>query len=203
MTRAPDPTARLWSESLHRLERPIAPWGRYGDVLLHGLCEDRDDDTDPLPLLRTGPFVPPLSQPFGGLVVTTRFRQQLLESELTGFSFQPVQLVRVVRIPWQEWDPDTELPAVMPFRDDPENYVLAGDDEAELRSEIGRLFELRVDREVEVNRSDGVRIVEGTWDRSDFVRPEGTRWTVVSERARDWLEDTAAEWVRFLAVRTV
>ena len=203
MSRGPDPTAPLWSETLYRMERAPAPWGRYGEILLHGLTEDRDDDTDPLPLLRAGPLVPPLSQPFGGIVVTLRFRQELLASKLTGFSFAPVHVVRLTRVPWQAWDQTAELPAVMPFRDDPENYVLAGDDDSELRAEVGRLFELRVDREVEVDRRDGVRVVESTWDQSDFVRAQGTRWILVSERARDWLEDVVAEWVRFEAVRTV
>lgn len=75
------------STKIYRLERPELPWGDYGDILAHGMATQCDDT---LELERTGPYVPPISQPWDFVVVTDAFLPTLQASGLTGYDIRQV-----------------------------------------------------------------------------------------------------------------
>ena len=88
---------------IYRLQRPDLPWGDYGDVLAHGFA-DRSDDGSSLLLQRTGPFIPPFSQPSRMyVVVTAPLLRKLQESGLTGFAVLPVEVTKSPMIDWRVW----------------------------------------------------------------------------------------------------
>src|SRR5437879_2180973 len=91
--------------SLHfyRLRRPEPPWGDYGDILIHGMASR--SKTGELELERTGPFVPPISQPGNYVIVTAAFLGELRESELKGFDVGPVKKKRIPNVDWRQWEP--------------------------------------------------------------------------------------------------
>lgn len=76
-----------------------SPWGDYGDVLVNGLAETTSG-LHAIYLSRTGPYVPPVTQPFGLIIVTDDFRHELEASQLTGFDFLEAQYRKVVRLDW-------------------------------------------------------------------------------------------------------
>ena len=190
----------LWCERLVRLERPRAPWGDVGTVVIHGLVSERDDETAPLLLRRTGPFVPPISQPQGAVIVDETARRRLLESDLTGFAFGPVRIHRVTSVPWTEWDRRQPRPPMAPPGGEPEGYVDELVHRPDLLPLMGTLYELQAARSVDVDETSGLRVLESSWDGADFAGALGTRWLLVSARARAWLEAHFSEWVSFAAV---
>ncbi len=119
---AEPPTARFQVESLPRrpgdrsrsampgpriyhLLRPDLAWVDYGDVLAHGFARLNEDRTV-LELQRTGPFVPPFSQPsYDYVVLTHEMLETLRTSGLTGFTVMPVVITKSPKIDWRTLKP--------------------------------------------------------------------------------------------------
>ena len=118
-------------------------WGAYGHVLVHGLAT-RDERSQLIRLARTGPWVPPISFPGAGAVVLrVRFAGQLEAAGLLPrLIFDPVIVDRAVDLPWHEWDPTDDEPALYPISDNPDDYVLKGRHSHATLLELPQLLEL-------------------------------------------------------------
>ncbi len=116
----------------NRLRNAEAPWGDYGAILVSGMSAGRDE-FGRLRIMRTGPWVPPITIVSGvHAVATDTFRELLLTSGLHGFAFQPVDKVRVVRLDWRRWDLTAAEPARYPAGGEPESYIEKRKHEPEL-----------------------------------------------------------------------
>ena len=72
------------------------PWGDYGGILAHGM--GKRSDKGEFELERVGPFVPPISFPFGAIIVTDAFKKELETSGLTGLAYRHVVKTRIVSL---------------------------------------------------------------------------------------------------------
>jgi hypothetical protein len=189
----------------YSLERPRFRWGDYGDILLHGMAA-RDEASGLLLLKRTGNSVPPISFPgLPGVVVTEGIRSLLVESGLTGFSFQPLVKHRIVDLDWPTWDPDAVEPAFYPESGEPEDYLLGKNHDEVLSGKMPELWELvpgttaHVQRIEDTSADYGVRLSlrYETWNGDDFFRAPEVLYDFVTQRTRDWLENEAKGFVDF------
>src|SRR5688500_15562331 len=98
---------------LYRPRQPVL-WGDYGDILMGGLPEPRDEQTGQIVLKRAGPFTPPIIFTIGGLgfvvLVTQTFRERLCAAGFGDLQFRPTIRKHIVSIPWHHWDRRTRLP---------------------------------------------------------------------------------------------
>src|SRR5713226_1265884 len=109
-------------------QRAMVDWGDYGHILQHGMGHVLPRRDGLMILLRTGPFVPPITFPGwpsfdargSGVVVVDAVRIALEGSGLTGLTFQPVLKGRIVWLPWHEWDLKAERPALRALGGEPE-----------------------------------------------------------------------------------
>lgn len=202
------PTKLGWSGGHEEMGVPIrilrgaeAPWGDYGDILMHGMTAHLGRAADGLlQLERTGPFVPPISFPgIGDIVVTHRFREKLEASKLTGLLFRPLHKVRIVKVDWDQWDRTNDLPPQLPKTGEPEDYILGRRHSATLANEIGSLWELApyVAAEAARAQSGGPLVVRVSSPTPDIFRASGARHNYVSESAQTWCLDHATEYVAF------
>ena len=190
-------------------DTPSAPWGDYGHILTHGMSRRAEGGT--VLVERTGPYVPPLSQPFGECAILTADFAALLEaSGLTGFTIKPAKKSHIVRVPWQEWDLKADGPAFYPEGGEPENYILEQPHCDETAARMPDLFSVEVSKIARVYRKkiagqsrDQLYLDTDTTDGLDFVQSESTGYTYVSPRARDWLSEHASDWVVFDNCRTL
>jgi hypothetical protein len=182
---------------IYRLRRPDLPWGDYGDILAHGMAS-RSKDGD-LELERTGPFVPPFSQPSDFVVVTAGFLREIQGSGLTGYLFGPVKKKRISKVEWREWEPYGPKEMRYPAGGEPENYVLRRKHSPETAEAIGELWEIRFQPAIRVSRDGGYHLVLSSWDGSDFIVAQGEHpiYNYVSEKAREWLQEKVPEWIAF------
>jgi hypothetical protein len=153
---------------IYRLKPTDPPWGDYGDILIHGMASRAA--TGVLELERTGPFVPPISQPRGFAVATAAFLDHLRKSGLKGFESGPIQLTKVPKVDWLEWEPYGTKEMKYPAGGEPENYILRRKHSPEAAVAIGELFEIRFKRGIEVSRDGAItswRLVDGSdlWSR--------------------------------------
>lgn len=183
------------------MESVRSPWGDYGDILLNGLVEATECVGPPIiRILRTGPYVPPMTQPFGFIIVTDEFRRDLERSQLTGFDFEQTQYGKVVRLDWQTWSTDTNEPMSYPETGEPEDYILGCPHDPTLLAQMPRLWALAVrpTPELQVQGTHSFRA-----DRhpgTDIAREHTLHW--VSERMKVWLErSSAARWIAFRSIR--
>jgi hypothetical protein len=185
----------------YRLKRIDPPWGDYGDILIHGMAS-RAPMGD-LELERTGPFIPPISQPYGFVVVTAAFWEDLRKSGLMGLEVGPILKKRIPRVDWLEWEPYGTKEMKYPSGGEPENYILRRKHSPEAADALGDLWEIRFRPGIQVSREGGYHLVASTWDGSDFVVPKGdwTNYLYVSESAREWLLQKAPDWVAFAEER--
>jgi hypothetical protein len=180
-----------------RLRGPDEPWGDYGSILFHGMSCYSDREDGLIQLERTGPFIPPISFPASDIIITAAFRQQLESAGLTGLCLRPVIKHLIVASEWHLWDRSAEDPAFYPNSGEPEDYILGHKHRADLADEMGPLWEVCPPVVARIERSDGIRLVVESIPSLDFFRAEGVGYNYVSARARGWLEDHAAEWVKF------
>lgn len=172
----------------YRLREVEAPWGDCGRILVSGISSRGDDGV--LEVERAGPFVPPIDALWLGdiPVVTDAFRRRLEESGLRGACFRAVRKTKIVRIDWHGWDRDAELPDRLPPKGKPENYIVGRKHNPALCEQMGRLWEVYAEEtpaeaHVDFARAPGYHRLSGSG-------------VVVSDRARKWLVDNAAEWIR-------
>lgn len=168
-----------------------APWGDYGDALVHGFGSRkapvaeraRRDRTGipsydlPLLLERTGPFVPPIFQPLpepGCLVVTSSARDTLQWNWGNELRFKPAELKHVAWSDWHTWDLLAPRPRRRPFGGEPENYIMGRPYSKEAAAAMGELWELLPPQDglFEVHKvEDGQRdiwVCEDSWKSSDL-----------------------------------
>jgi hypothetical protein len=178
--------SRRW----YRLSRVKPPWGDYGDILLSGMTAHMPRTQDGLLRLeRTGPFVPPITLAgLGDLLVTDAFRVRLQQAPLAGLGFRPVDKTHIVHLEWEHWDQAADDPQEYPDGGEPESYILDRPHDPELAAQIGPLWEV---------------ILPGTGERAeaDLIRDQpATRHIYASQRAKDWLEQHAGDWLSFADV---
>ncbi|MEX0642069.1 MAG: hypothetical protein WD468_05180 [Pirellulales bacterium] len=125
-------------------------WHAFGRILIAGFF---DDPKDPLvgepvvnpvgkALVRTGPFVPPVSFPIGHCVVTDSFRKELESSGLRGLAFAPVLKHHIVELHWEEWDRTKELEPWQLPESGLEGYFLDHAHSPQAAAAMGHLWEL-------------------------------------------------------------
>jgi hypothetical protein len=201
---------------IYRLEHPPAPWGDYGAILMHGMSMYLERDDGRIQLMRTGPFIPPISFPgVGDVVVTDAFKQQLEQSGLSGFTFRPVVKRHIVRLEWEDWDWDADEPPDWPAEGDPEHcepedYILQGEHSPEVAKQLGDLWEVCLEEHADIARvrigsqpwDEEIYLVPSSWDGTDLFRARGGLGIYASERAREWLERIVPQWVSFSATVT-
>jgi hypothetical protein len=195
LTREADPSLM---SAYYQLEGGAAPWGDYGAILRNGLVERRQEHGRSIVLVsRTGPFVPPITCPFGCVVVTDDFRQKLLAERFSGLSFEPAEYGKVVRLPWEQWDGKADDPAFYPDSGEPEDYLLDGAHDESLLAAMPRLWAWNVasTKDLQVQGSNTFRrdLHPGT----DVAREYTIVW--IGERMKLWLAENAGEWLSFHA----
>jgi hypothetical protein len=176
-----------------------APWGDYGSILWNGWAtEEVHDGQRSIIVTRTGPFVPPLTQCLGQVIVTEELRARMSEAGFSGLAFEPVKYGRVVRIDWHEWDLNATEPRFYPESGEPEDYLLAGTHDAELAAAMPNLWAWKV------TSTPGLQ-VQGTntfrgerHPGTDVAREFFIFW--INERMKLWLEENAGPWLSFNAV---
>jgi len=173
------------------------PWGDYGDILWNGLSR-RDPPGTAVKLSRSGPYVPPLTLPFGEIVVVDSLRRALEAGRFTGFEFSEAQYENVVRIDWQAWDASSLEPPRYPETGEPEDYILKGSHDPSLLRDMPRLWALDVQPTLglQVHGSSTFRL--NRHPGTDIAREHSIFW--VSGRLKDAMERSAGGWINFKRV---
>jgi len=180
---------------LYVLRKNESPWGDYGDILIHGMTDGPPGGT--VVLERTGPFIPPITQPYGAIVVTDAFRRELEGEGFTGFEFRGVVKKRIVKLAWEEWDRTADEPVRYPAGGEPENYVLGRKHNPAVAAWMGDLWALHV-YGVPGLQIPGSKAVDlSNYNGEDICRNHPRGYTFVSERLMAWLAVHAFEWVAF------
>lgn len=166
-------------------------------MLFHGMASRAKSGE--LELERTGPFIPPISQPGRFVVVIDGFLRQLRETGLTGIEVGPVTKKRIPQLDWREWSPFGSKEMKYPAGGEPENYILRRKHSQDTADALGHVWELRFQPSIQISREGGYHLVLSSWDGSDFLvaKDEHPIYNYVSENARDWLIQCAPEWVAF------
>jgi len=171
-----------------------------------------------LVLLRTGPFIPPITFPGwpsfdsrgSGVVVVDSVRTALEDSGLTGLTFQPVLKGQIVWLPWHEWDLKAKQPHFRPPEGAPENYILEDTHSTKASDALGDLWELLpkavdwIERHVERRQDHDpivrFRFVPERCDNTDFFCIKPTAMLLCSTQAKAWVECHWSDWVSFDAL---
>jgi hypothetical protein len=158
----------------------------------------KDAPDGSLLLLRTGPFVPPISEPNFTVVVKDSVRLAMQSENLTGFVFAPVVKHRIVHLDWRRWDLAAEEPPEFPETGEPEDYILRGAHSAATGVEMGDLWELRPPPIPGLQISGGSNYDPAKYNGQDICKMQRLGGHIyVSQRLRDWLMEKNSEWVTF------
>ena len=157
----------------------------------------RCDET--LELERTGPYVPPISQPWDFVVVTDAFLPTLQTSGLSGFDIRRVVKKKVTKVDWRAWKPYGTEEMKYPAGSEPENYIERRKHSPAVADAIGDLWWIQFRPGITCRRDGGYHLIGATWSGADFFvnNDERPYSNYVSQRAREWLEETVPEWVSF------
>ena len=178
------------------------PWGDYGDTLYAGFAYEENDI---LYVERAGTFTPPVYNVFNRLLITEELKDKLEKSNLKGFSFVKATIKKLVNIEWHLWDLTAEEPKVYPHGGEPENYIISRKHTPDLIDKVPTIWGLtKLDNSTLVGRKqrdvkskDELFIIENTWPERDIFISKGAGYLFFSERAKNWFEDNAKEYIRF------
>jgi hypothetical protein len=183
----------------YQLGSGVAPWGDYGDILWNGWTEEAEEcGTSKILVSRTGPFVPPITLPFGRVLVTSEFRKKLAAEGFSGLSFVPTEYQKVVHIPWEQWDTNAPEPASYPDTSEPEGYLLEGAHDERLARTMPRLWAWNVVPTIGLQVQGSNNFRRELHPGTDVAREYFVFW--ISERMKRWLEENAGAWLSFITV---
>jgi hypothetical protein len=184
----------------YELQSGAAPWGDYGDILWNGFTEESQERGQAVMLVsRTGPFVPPITRPFGCVLVTEEFRQKLSAERFSGLSFEPVIYRKVVPIAWEKWDLNAQEPLFYPESGEPEDYLLDGAHDEQLAATMPRLWAWSVPATAGLQVQGSTNFYRELHPGTDVAREYFVVW--ISERVKLWLAENAGRWLSFVPVR--
>ncbi len=186
--------------------RSILPenWGDYGDILQHGMVDDSVRLDGTLAVKRSGPYIPPITMPFGGIIITYETRTLLESSGLTGFTFLPVEKSLIVEIRWEAWDLNEDMPQEIPESGEPEDYILGKPHSATAAAALGELWQVSVPKTATILRPRPIvssykelRLDLDTWNGADLIRSPDIAYTLFTQRAQEWFSERLGEFVEF------
>lgn len=179
---------------MYVLGKPESPWGDYGDILIHGMSMHLPRVEGRIQLERTGPFLPPITQP--GHVVLADAVRRSLEQAFPGLSFQTVIKTRIVRLDWHTWDRAADEPAEYPSTGEPEDYLLERPHDPDLAERLGPLWELVPSVVPAIQQGD--RFNRAAYGGQDLVRATlDAGYQFVSPRLMEALSSHGAGWLSF------
>ena len=182
----------------------LFPWGGMGDVLIHGFLWN-EHIPDVYELVRTGPFVPPISFPSRTCVITDTVKNDLQATGFLGLELSELSLGKVVESDWHLRDRTQEFDYSMVPDDDaisePEDLILVPEHRPDLAKGMPKMWKLRgvqVHFEWETY-TDNLQSL--SWTKSelngwDFCSPSGAL-LFVSRQAKEWLQGRYGEWLEF------
>jgi hypothetical protein len=179
-------------------------WHDFGRMLISGFMKNGV-------ILRTGPFVPPVSFPSGFCAITESVRDELVPSGLRGLRFADAKVGKVVEVNWETWDRSQPLDFNLLPLDERmggvEDLIFVPKHRPDLAARMPKLFYLQgmaVERYWVENES-GEEVV--SWSHSGFDQADvysiGDCWpglTYVNSRGKEWFEERYSEWVTFESV---
>jgi hypothetical protein len=187
-------------------------WGPYGDVLVSGYFE-RKDEQRPALLFRTGPFLPPIWFPYctpaNAVIVTESFKHEIEGAGIPQLEFRKAILNRIVPHDWDRWDFQSAEPKVYPPEGEPENYIW---EEKHSRRCAGRMedvwevscpiipavYSTWLDSpNVHVPEERRTLVLADTQYEGLFL-PAAGELPVVDEATKQWFESNVGEWVCFI-----
>ncbi|NNE22975.1 MAG: hypothetical protein HKN11_10235 [Rhizobiales bacterium] len=129
----------------YEISEPDVVWGDYGRFLFSGMNGNEVGDARfPVKLMRTGPFVPKLSFPWGYFVLHADIGRALETQHFKGVRLADVELAKIVNVNWHEWDQSSNDPERYPAGGEPENYVLRRKHSDAVASQLPKLVALDV-----------------------------------------------------------
>lgn len=203
-----EPLSRFESgneDRVYEIDGADTPWGDYGYMLVNGMTSYHKPGT-PLPLERTGPFVPPISFPWQNVIVTTEMKGTMINAGFMGIVFGEVFKKRIVKLDWHKWDIKAKEPVRYPAGGEPENYILGRKHSDELSKQIGELWEVVgsvVEEYERVTTENNVEFIyiPGSRKGADMFTLGHSSTVYISSRAKSWFQHYFPEWTSFKDVK--
>jgi hypothetical protein len=189
---------------VYKIENKKMPWGDYGNILLTGILNTEGGVTK---IKRTGPYIPPITIcGIDTVVVTTEFKELIESSGLQGFSFTPMDILKLVNIDWTNWDLRADEPKFYPETGEPEDYIDEGQNDDKLLSKVKFLWTMNISNKIEVELKQGSdwwinipQIRKDSW-KENFGVTEKIRYVFVDDIGKDWLTDNCDGQLSFTEI---
>ena len=204
-------------QEIYRIDQIDTEWGSYSSIMVSGFfghpngraddVETEDDAESNFEILRTGPFVPPITFPGGDCVIDEVTMMALKQTDFHGYHLTPVKIGKMVNRDWQNWDRTREFD-FSNYADVeiycPEDLVLKPKGDESLLSSVGRYWKL--DAEVVdfgwAENFDGKERI--SWSLSsindnDFSCPS-FGLVYVTKRVKTWIDNWCSGWVKYETV---
>ena len=151
-------------------------------------------------IMRTGPYIPPVTFPPFSVVVTQAVKDALEDSALSGYVLKPVSKSHIVRVDWRTWDLDADSPRYYPPGGEPENYICDQPHCRKTANIMPDLWELAGTPFGHVTRLEGkARWTNPIEPAIDFLKPNDPGWKtlVISDAAKDFLAEISDDSIEF------
>lgn len=189
-------------DKIYRIEAFSRLWGDYGNILANGMVGHRENDT--LQLMRTGPYIPPISFPgVSEIVVTEEMKEVMQNAEFKGIEFKAVEKKRIVKLEWEKWDKNAYEPEILPKEGSPANYILGKRHSEEVSKRLGNLWEVVYSEGAQVSKiktgsnfwEEDFHYHPNSWNGADIFSASGYGFILCSHRAKQWLESLYQSYV--------
>ena len=185
----------------YQLGNCLALWGDYGQVFVNGGYGRSEDDPAYWGLQRPGPYVPPIF--FArGLIATESAKRKFELSDLRGFSFTEIPVVKAVHIPWHTWNLNAEDPEFYPEDQNPIGYLEDLPHDANLAATFEKFWRLEhheggKEHRIKIDDKcwhDKINLISASWTGADFFHADETTRFYISRKAFEWLRANFEPW---------
>jgi hypothetical protein len=188
------------------------PWGDYGDILFSGLLTVMDADFNTLKypeLERTGPYIPEIYIANSrNIVVTDTIKQIIEQNDISGITeFRHIVKKKIVNIDWRSWN-KSEAPLFIPKSNEPEDYILKGENSLDLFDSMPDIWELKIVKDYNVTKiSDKIdrvnysHLLLETKPLFDIFTPQNVLIIIVSEKLKNIFETNNIDTLRYIKLQ--
>lgn len=185
------------------------PWGDYGYVLFTGLLNVMDSNLNILEfpeLERTGPYIPAIYIANSrNVIITDEIKQIIEQNDISGVTkFCHVVKKKIVDINWESWD-KSHGPLFIPESNEPEDYILKGQNNIDLLQSTPDIWELKVVRKYNLtkisDKFDSINYTHLTMNikpQFDIFMPQNILVVIISEKLKNILEAHNINTLRYV-----
>lgn len=186
----------------------IQEWGDFGVTLWSGFAAK--DDTGDIFIERVGPFTPEIYVVMNFLICTEKMKLSLIDSEIKGVNFLPVQKQKIINLDWQNFAPNSEIYDILPDVNEPDELLTSLKNDDKLLSSMPNYGAIKPSSKIKIRqiapykyktRHSAIEAYDVESNLGDIVVADTRSGYFVTDHGREIFEKIGGNFLEFVPLK--